>query len=351
MKKYINSFKGFLFIWKASKVEARKSHRNRVLIFLDMLKCRTKYGFRALDYQIFGFVYTKDWSERLRYYGGLDWANANHYLNNPDDGDFDIRNKIHIYKLLKEDFKRDFVILEEANDQELASFLENNKLGFAKSVSSRGGLGVAKVDLSTLKSVEELRDFCRTSNFDLVEGFIKQHPLVNRIYGESVNTLRVTTVIDTEGKLRFLPFFMRFGMNGMNVDNISSGGIYAQVSREGFITSDAFKEDLTFSDNGGRLYSQHPTSGITFQGYKLPNIELVFDYVERLAFQIPQYRYIGWDIALTEEGVDLIELNTYPGYDSMQCYYQKPAHGGLYDKMVEYTGINFRELSQRHLKV
>lgn len=137
----------------------------------------------------------------------------------------------------------------------------------------------------------------------------------------------------------------------MEIDNVSSGGVYVQVDSKGQISSHGFKEDGEFNLDGGHIVESHPSTGTRFFGYQLPHALEAYALAEELAVKVPEYRYIGWDIALTETGVDLIELNTYAAYDMIQCYYQNPSQRGSYDEMVKLVGVDFRSLTNRYDKV
>ena len=45
---------------------------------------------------------------------------------------------------------------------------------------------------------------------------------------------------------------------------------------------------------------------------KIPMWDRVLEVVIEAAKKIPQVRYIGWDIAITNDGVELIEGNNWP---------------------------------------
>ena len=50
-------------------------------------------------------------------------------------------------------------------------------------------------------------------------------------------------------------------------------------------------------------------------GQKLPNWDILLDVVKSAHESIPECRYIGWDVAITENGVVLIEANHDPDYE------------------------------------
>ncbi|NLY37550.1 MAG: hypothetical protein GX046_10030 [Tissierellia bacterium] len=351
MKKISERLEGFNTYWKSTKAESKKACRSRVGVLIDMLNYRFKYGFSALDYQVFGFAHTRDKKARLSYFGALDWANANYFLNLPKDVKFDFFNKIDVYKLLEEYYIRDILILEEIDDNRLEDFMKENSVFFAKEAANYGGFGIEKLYTKNFSSAQELRSYCESHKLNLIEEFIQQHPDVNKLYPKSVNSLRVTTILDKDNEVHFLPTILRMGGENMEIDNVSSGGVYVQVDQTGRISSHGFKEDGKFDLDGGHIVESHPSTGTRFLGYQLPHTDKAFALAKELAVKVPEYRYIGWDIALTESGVDLIELNTYAAYDMIQCYYQNPSHRGSYDEMVKLVGVDFRSLKDRYEKV
>ncbi len=108
---------------------------------------------------------------------------------------------------------------------------------------------------------------------------------------------------------------VRMGNGTKAVDNISSGGMYAPVDENGVIFKPAF------CDKTGELYEIHPFTKTKLVGFQIPfyaqAVEMVFEAAQR----VPQVGYVGWDVAMAEDGPLLIEGNTMPGYDMPQNYY------------------------------
>lgn len=75
-----------------------------------------------------------------------------------------------------------------------------------------------------------------------------------------------------------------------------------------------------------RKQIKHPASGIIMPGLKIPNWEEVIKTVTKAAMKMERIGYIGWDVAVTENGCELIEENiNYPGtniiqMDGFECY-------------------------------
>ena len=53
-------------------------------------------------------------------------------------------------------------------------------------------------------------------------------------------------------------------------------------------------------------------------GYRLPNWDIAIEAVTKAAEKIPQCKFIGWDVAFTQKGVELIEGNHNPGIFTLE---------------------------------
>lgn len=65
-------------------------------------------------------------------------------------------------------------------------------------------------------------------------------------------------------------------------------------------------------------YESHPFSKIIFDGYTIEGFSDCLCLVKKLAFVEPEARYVGWDFAITPDGIDIIEGNIPPGEDITQ---------------------------------
>lgn len=70
-----------------------------------------------------------------------------------------------------------------------------------------------------------------------------------------------------------------------------------------------FVESYGVSRVYGKRIAFQPGTDLLMVGFKLPNYDILVRTVKEAAEKIPQVRYIGWDIAITENGVDFIEAN------------------------------------------
>jgi hypothetical protein len=77
-------------------------------------------------------------------------------------------------------------------------------------------------------------------------------------------------------------------------------------------------------------YDVHPYSKIKFDGYEIPRFKECVELIRELAFEEPEARYVGWDLAITPKGIELLEGNIPPGEDITQI---ATGHGMWYQML------------------
>lgn len=176
-----------------------------------------------------------------------------------------------------------------------------------KATDSWGGLGVFYFQ-PTGHSVEDLTAIIKQIPCDLViQQRIKQSDVLAKINSDSVNTLRLISLLKKDGSVKIYSSILRMGIKGSKVDNASSGGISVGINEDGSL------KDVAFSNDGVR-YTEHPTSHVKFGDFVIPNFGLARDMVIKLHPRFPHFRLISWDIAvdINDEPL-LIEANLCDG--------------------------------------
>lgn len=129
-----------------------------------------------------------------------------------------------------------------------------------------------------------------------------QHPKINAICDNSVNTIRIMT-FSYNGKSEILFACMRFGNGSANVDNFHKGGMACLVDlNTGKLIGEAFNKNLEF-------FKEHPKSKIKFDGFAIPNWDKVKKLVLEAALVNKEIHVVGWDVAVTKDGATFIEGN------------------------------------------
>lgn len=178
---------------------------------------------------------------------------------------------------------------------------------FLKAASnSEGGHGVFYMDVSN--TIADVQNRVNAIRQDIVvQKPICQSSSLAKLNPSSVNTIRCMTFLDKSGKVKMYSACLRMGICGAKVDNASSGGVVSGIDEKGRLKKYAYKPT-------GEKYSCHPTSGVIFLDYIIPNFDKVKNLVMSLAIQHPYFRLISWDIALDEQNEPvLIEANLCSG--------------------------------------
>lgn len=289
-------------MFKIAKKISKKINKNYILIILDMIRAGIKYQAGYYDYQEFEF-YNLNRKQRKTY---LTRGKNNQIIKKFNDKSkfYLIDNKENFYRGYKEFIKRDWILLNGKNFDEFENFLEKNKTAIVKPVDGEGGKGVEKIEDINLNENRILYEKLVKNKQNIVEQCIIQHKELNELYSGSVNSLRMFTFYK-EGKTYFLQAILKIG-NGGVVDNFSSGGMYAYVDENGYVYTEAI-------DREDNIFAEHPISKHKIVGFKVPMFKEAIELVKEAAKVVPEVRYVGWDVAISDNGPMIIEGNCFPG--------------------------------------
>lgn len=319
---------------KKSLDKAReRSGRNRVSLFFDMLWCAARYGAGYHDYVMFGF-YDMDGKHRKTYVTRIKNKKLITLLNDPDAADgFD--RKTLFYPRFQEFLKRGFLIVEHTDEKAFCEFMENREVLFAKPDVGESGKGIERLQKSDFTDLHAMYTYVKERRFGTVEGELKQHEALAKLYPNSVNTMRVVTLLtgsEARGwKANCVYAVLKIGNGGKFVDNLENGGMFCPVNLEtGELTAVGHTSSL-------ETVEAHPVTGIRLPGYRIPFAKEAVELCKKAALVEPRMRFVGWDVCITPEGPAIVEGNDYPGYDFWQQPEHTPDRTGLwpyYKKML-----------------
>lgn len=296
------------------KAVHKKSGKNSISIFFDMLWCAKRYGAGYYDYQIFAF-YNLNKEQRKTFVTRLISKKFNTYMNDPEY-DHLFNNKDEFNVLFKDYIGRGFLELEKATKDEVKDFVSTREYIFCKMKDLECGHGCERLKISDFADFEALYDYLTDKKFCTIEDNIVQHPALSKLYSNAVNSLRIITIIDDNNVPHCVYLVQKMGCGGSIIDN---NCLFSPVNPEtGVIKYPAHSGDTT----KGIVYNEHPDTKIHIQGYQLPFIKEAVDMCLKAAMVVPQVRYVGWDVALTENGPVIIEGNNYCAHD----FWQLPPH-------------------------
>jgi glutathione synthase/RimK-type ligase-like ATP-grasp enzyme len=141
----------------------------------------------------------------------------------------------------------------------------------------------------------------------IVQDVLSQDSRMATFSSCSVNTMRVVTMIVPQDDIIVVNAALRTGTGRAFVDNWSAGGVAAGIDcTSGRLKKYAYDKKTT-------RYTAHPTSGVVFENYPVPEWDHIRDTAVRVQRAFPLYRMLGLDIALDQNGEPVvIEINHGP---------------------------------------
>ena len=212
---------------------------------------------------------------------------------------------------------------------------KGKKIVFAKEPTGEGGHGISKIIVKEY-DVDKLYNKLTSNNQLLVEEEIIQSDDLNEINPNVVNSFRIITIMDKEGKVHLVNNALRINQDDAEVIGCTND-LYFSLNAEGKIDSNVI-------DDYGNIYDKHPLTGKKFSDVKIKGVKEAFEMCMDAHKKIPQVRYIGWDIAFTNKGPVMVEGNEYPGYGLIQHFKLKNKKEGHLKEISDILGVEINNI-------
>lgn len=219
----------------------------------------------------------------------------------------------------------------------LLNLLKEKLILALKPSRGQGGHGFVVLKYDTVKDKiyanAEILDesafsyFRETLNGYVVTEYVKQHKELDSVWSESVCTLRIIALKNRDdkylgGKTDILVSYARFGTStSLGASNLSSQGVGIPYDFDTGLFGSHFYKYLKYSTNGEFKLPYHPDSKVSLSGKVLPHWEMVRDVVLSVCDYLSSLEYFGFDIMITDAGVKMCEINTFPSldYEQVMC--------------------------------
>ena len=319
MELYVIRRKDLSNSFKVAKIVSRLTGKSILYHWFDCVYCIFRYGCGPSQYYEGGFyklrsfdrekTYTKRRIDRIR------------KIYNNKDFEYLLSNKVEFNSLFSRFLKREWIDCRNASFDDIQFFINNVNVILVKPSSMSKGRGIYMLD----KRMPDISSF--VGKDILLEECLVNHPLMC-FNNRSLNTLRINTIMDSQGNVNIIKVCLRCGVGDSVVDNFCAGGVVYPVNKEyGRIEGPGCHSLL------GQECFVHPGSNIFMLGREIPFWTDVIAAVKDAASLLPQVRFVGWDVAITDNGPALIEGNQRPGAQLIEYQgYEK----GMYYKMLSY---------------
>jgi hypothetical protein len=295
-------------------------HRSLVGIMLDLVSHKVIANINPRDYFQFGFYKPGKSIEEKSRYVSFRGSQYYPYANNPLKYNFIVTNK-DIQKAFLEYLNlptpRQYTLIGECRDiagkDQLAEFLGSVAVPIViKPISETQGTGFLALEPNggafaagdAAYTVDDVwahvhRDPRVFRKGYLVEEMLINHRAIRALYPYSLNTYRIVTIKTDDNQWHNPCGYLRLGRDGSQFDN-GQIEIFADYSGKALFAYDITTEQwITKHPDTG-----HPLVGIPLVGYK-EAIDLAFKASEKFYFM----GALGWDIAITDSGPTILEVN------------------------------------------
>lgn len=160
------------------------------------------------------------------------------------------------------------------------------------------------------------------------------HPEIADLSNGALTTVRILTCRNEMGGIEVTNAAMRMA-RGSNtvVDNFHAGGIAAKVDiRTGELGR---ASDMGLRSNTGWC-ERHPDTGAQILGRRLPLWPQMLDVAHRAHAAYTGRIFVGWDVALLEEGPQLVEGNGAPDLDIIQRTHEEPLGEARFGRLLAF---------------
>lgn len=305
-------------ISKYVSADAKKNSSYMRKLKKDVLFSRLYYGIVPNQYFLFEFEKLSDVG-RKEFVGDREKVRYTDDLHEVSDIYLLFRDKYRTYELFKKYYHREIIEIKKEHKEHFMAFVSRHPKFILKVSDAALGDGVEIYDLDKAnESLECLFDRVSVSGRYIAEEFIVQSEEMMSLHPSSVNTVRFATYLKKNSVMQMFSF-LRIGTGGCIIDNATAGGIAAAIDMEtGIVTTPGWRENLT-------TYLKHPDTGIKIIGMQIPKWNELLKLVNELAYIVPEQKYVGWDLALTDDGWVMVEGND----SAMMTAIQMCEHKGL----------------------
>jgi hypothetical protein len=264
-------------------------------------------------------------------------------INDPEHIEIE-RNKVLLRRVLEQaelpvvkelfSIERDGVISDYAGRQidageARAILARHGDAVFVKTLRGTWGTGAYVLARNAIPA-----DFPAGLKDIIVQPVIGQHRVLNAVYPNSVNTVRIDT-LRTETSIVSNGAVLRMGAGGAVVDNGSAGGLIAGLDLETGRLRGVARRKPEYGDD---WCERHPDTGARFAEVTVPFWRELRAVVARAAGHLP-FGSLAWDVAVTADGPLIVEANSYWDVNLMQIGWGALGSTELGRRVRRYHGL------------
>lgn len=295
---------------------------NKFALWLNAIKCYIRYGATPSDWKFYE-MYKYNHRENKEIITNRKSRELDR-LFNPREFSTDFDNKVQFNIKYAQFVKRDWIFTKDLTVEEIHKFVTLHRFVVVKPIGLSSGKGIYLYEYSAEtwnRFYKEIHggEFLLEERIELIDELKRLNP-------DSCQTLRITTMVKRDGAVDILAAAIRVGGGKSIVDNFHAKGVAYPIDiKEGVISG--MGKDLN-----NNYYLRHPSTNILMPGYQIPKWKDIIAFVTDAALQNPKARWIGWDVAVTHNGCEMVEGNYLVNCNFLQTWDKK----GKYNLIKNY---------------
>jgi len=306
---------------------AEENNKSVSYVKRDMVKNFLKHKIGYTDYFKGNYINLTE-EQKKNYVTSKNYINVLAYLN-PKPYRVITLNKLVFNNLFKDYLKREYLDVRRSSEEDIKKFLKGKDSVFAKPITDFGGHGISKIDVKDIKDIQKFKQELLNKKQYLLEEGLKQNKVLNEINPDCVSSFRIITLYK-DGEVFTFDHVIRIGLDSDPALACFDGDM--RINENGTPASGMW-------DDNGTLHEKHPLTGYEIKNLKkIPYVKEAIEMVKEAATLVPELRYIGWDVAITETGPAIIEGNECPSYGPTQNYMLNPDNKGHLKEIRDIIG-------------
>jgi len=181
----------------------------------------------------------------------------------------------------------------------------------------------------------------------IITEYLHSHPDLSRIWSKTANSLRITVLRGSDNQAKIAYAFTRFGNSTSGViENSVAGGIFNFID----LKTGEYNQGKIWRNDQIIDCAVHPESGVPVCGV-VPYWEIIKSKLIEICDFLPQLCYLGFDVAVVEDGFKIIEINSQPSHEFFQWYlpaYKSEVIGPFFREMLEKKRLQVENAKKAH---
>jgi putative polysaccharide biosynthesis protein len=157
---------------------------------------------------------------------------------------------------------------------------------------------------------------------------LRQHEVLRQMCGNGIASIHLVLLVHDEGAVPFRALWKVVGANNV-IDHYRRGTIGNLLAAVDVESGEVIRV-ISGYGLSRRLVERHPDSGIAFAGFRLPQWDDLVGVCREAALLFPGIRIQHWDVALSDRGPVLLEMNSEGAIDFLQFAHDQ----GLFDSTL-----------------